>query len=209
MAACSADNAATQVAVELADESARSEAVSVGRAADAPTYAELLLKAWATASTVRLYARAALPALLATEEYSASLATRGRGFTPQELSAVQARLVDGSVDCTVVLDAEVLYTRPVGPQGMNAQLARLVDLNQHPNVRIGVISRDSPFLPPHNDFSIVGRTVLTPLVRGPMEHTTKYELGQHQREFTAAEQAAAFGAEATVQIAEALAATGG
>ncbi|MFE3629371.1 Scr1 family TA system antitoxin-like transcriptional regulator [Streptomyces goshikiensis] len=207
MAACSADDAATQAAVELAEETVRSRTESGGH--DAPTYAELLLRAWATASTARLYARSALPALLATDEYSATLATRGHGFTPPELADVQARLADGSVDCTVVLDDEVLYTRLVGPQGMNAQLARLVELAQHPNVQIGVISRNSPFLPPASDFSIVGRTVLTPLINGPLEQTTTYALGQHTREFAAAEQAAVFGAEATVLIAQALAATGG
>ncbi|ALC26956.1 MULTISPECIES: Scr1 family TA system antitoxin-like transcriptional regulator [Streptomyces] len=208
MAACSADEVSTRTAVELAKEASRSAAEPSGREVSAPTYAGLIFRAWATASTARLYARSALPPLLATEEYSEALATRGRGFTPHELAAVQGRLVDGSVDCTAVLDVGVLYTRLVGPQGMNAQLARLVELNQYPNVKIGVIPRSAVFLPPHNDFSIVGRTAIAPLVHEVLEHTTAYELGLHEKEFVAAERAAVFGVEATVLIAQALEATG-
>lgn len=208
MTAHSVDGEAAQAGIDLARAASRIQGKTSRLVEKTRTHASLLLNAWEKARTTRFYACFAVPALLATEKYSATLATRGRRFAPQDLATAQARLIDGSVTRTVVLDAGVLYTRLVAPQHMNIQLARLVELSQCPNVSIGVIPRTSAFPPPSADFSIVGQTVLVPLVHGPVEFTTTYEFNQHGQEFAAAEQAASFGAEATEQIAHALAATG-
>lgn len=208
LTACSVDGEAAQAVIDLARAASRIQGKTSSLVPETRTYARLLLNAWEKASTARFYACSAMPVLLATEEYSAALATRDRGFAPQDLARAQARLVEGSVTCTVILEAGTLYTRLVAPQHMNTQLARLVELNQYPNVHIGVIPRTTSFPSPSTDFAIVDRTVLVPLVHEPLEFTTKYEFNQHSREFAAAEQAALFGAEATKQIAQALAATG-
>ncbi|MFD4986504.1 Scr1 family TA system antitoxin-like transcriptional regulator [Streptomyces sp. NPDC058374] len=146
--------------------------------------------------------------MLATDDYSATLASRGQGFGPEELAYVRSRLRDGSLDCTVVQQATTLWHRIVDARALTAQLARLVELNRYENVSIGVIPEDTAFafVPPETDFTMIDdKRVLVPLLSDVWHFTTNSELALYRREMAACVEAAAFDGSAVQEIAGAIA----
>jgi transcriptional regulator with XRE-family HTH domain len=102
----------------------------------------------AAARGVRTYEQQVIPGLLQTEDYALAMIGVARSSdTPKEIDRrVHVRLArqslltqDDAIDLRVVLDEAVL-SRPVGGDDvMRDQLARLIEVQAQPNVRIQVL----------------------------------------------------------------------
>lgn len=123
----------------------------------------------AEARSIDVYQSGVVPGLLQTEEYGrAMLRTEVPPFSPEELEQrVRARLTrqelltahtDGDqLQYHVVLDEAVLRRQVGGHQVMAAQLQRLAEAAERPNVHLQVIPFDTGAHPAmESDFSILG-----------------------------------------------------
>jgi transcriptional regulator with XRE-family HTH domain len=104
----------------------------------------------AEASSIDIYQSAVVPGLLQTEEYvRAMLQTQVPPFSLEEIQQrVQTRLTrqdlltpgeDTRLQYHAVLDEAALHRRVGGPQVMAAQLRRLAESAEQPNVRVQVL----------------------------------------------------------------------
>ena len=104
----------------------------------------------AEASSIDIYQSGVVPGLLQTEEYvRAMLKTQVPPFSPEEIQQrVQTRLTrqdlltpgeDTRLQYHAVLDEAALHRRVGGPQEMAAQLRRLAQSAEQPNVRVQVL----------------------------------------------------------------------
>lgn len=104
----------------------------------------------AEASSIDVYQSGVVPGLLQTEEYvRAMLQTQVPPFSPEEIQQrVQTRLTrqdlltpgeDTRLQYHAVLDEATLHRQVGGPQGMAAQLRRLAQSAEQPNVRVQVL----------------------------------------------------------------------
>lgn len=121
----------------------------------------------AEASSIDVYQSAAVPGLLQTEEYvRAMLRTRLPQFSPEEIEQrVQARLTrqdllmhddDDRLRHHAILDEAALRRQVGGQQIMAAQLRRLADAAEQPNVHIQVIPFEAGAHPAmESNFSIL------------------------------------------------------
>ncbi|MGH3854246.1 MAG: helix-turn-helix domain-containing protein [Pseudonocardiaceae bacterium] len=103
-----------------------------------------------TSSILRVFAPSVVVGLAQTYEYAKAIFRIGRGGPAENLEdVVQARLarqsvlVDNSKQFELVMGEAALHRRLIPAVAMRAQLERLVELSQQPNIRLGVIRFDT------------------------------------------------------------------
>ena len=96
----------------------------------------------ASASTVRKFESTLVSGLLQTEDYARALIIDSDGLRDRYVALRmerQQRILQAGIEMTFILD-EAAVRRVIGsPDIMRAQLDRLLELNQHPKVRIMVV----------------------------------------------------------------------